>query len=61
MTLTLEIRDGARVIVKENGTIEYRGGNGRIYRRPGLGDYAASAAWVRKSAWARDARYITER
>lgn len=60
MTLTLAMRDGAKVIVKGNGTIEYRGVNGRIYRRPGLGGYAESAAWVRKSAWSRDARYITE-
>jgi hypothetical protein len=60
MTLTLALRDGATVIVKESGTIEYRSETGRIYRRPGLGDYAASAAWVRGSAWGSDARHIVE-
>lgn len=61
MTLTLKLRNGDVVTVAESGRIDYRfSHNGRTLRREGLGSYADSAAWVRGSAWHRDARFIVE-
>lgn len=61
MTLTLELRDGAKVVVLPSGTIDYRSTTGRTYRKAGLGSYQASATWVREvSTWRREIRYSVE-
>lgn len=57
--MTLELRDGNRVVVRNSGTIEYHSVTGRVYRRGAAGrTYAEAVEWVRNSAWRHDVKSV---
>lgn len=59
--MTFHLRDGNKVIVLPSGRIDYRSVTGRTYRNRGRGEwtYGEAVAFVRRSAWGRDVRYVT--
>jgi hypothetical protein len=61
VTLTLALRDGAKVVVTPSGTILYHSVTGRTYRQTGRGSYEESATWVKQeSAWRREVKFSVE-
>lgn len=59
--MTVRLRSGGMVNVRESGLIEYRVGK-RVFRHcEFVGDFEAAKQFVRGSAWGRDAVYIIEK
>jgi len=56
--MTIVLSDGSRVVVRPSGAVELQK-DGRTFRTDGSGSYAETVATIRRSAYGRDVKYVS--